>query len=158
VEEKMKRSLKLSWRLWVLCGVFATAFVLGTSGVAFAGPGGGGDCQPSELSETGDFDEDGVCDVDDNCARVPNADQLDSNGDTVGDVCQCGDADGSGDLNVADTRVISRCANGAIPCDQLPLCDANGDGVCDVGDRRVVSRCINGGFSCTLLTCAQKDG
>jgi len=120
-----------------------------------AGPS---ECAPSELSETGDFDGDSACDVDDNCALIANVDQLDTNEDGVGDGCQCGDADGNGLLNVADTLLISRCSTGAIPCDGLLLCDANGDGACNVGDRRVISRCINGAFSCTSLSCVQKDG
>lgn len=116
------------------------------------------ECAPSELSETGDLDGDGVCDTDDNCALIANVDRLDTNEDGVGDGCQCGDADGNGLLNVADPLLISRCSTGAIPCDGLLLCDANGDEACNVGDRRVISRCINGAFSCTSLSCVQKDG
>lgn len=154
----MRRSWNLlSWQLATIGGALAAALILGMSDAALAGPGGG-DCEPSEISETGDFDEDGACDADDNCPRIANADQQDTNEDGVGDVCQCGDADGNGELNVADSRVINRCAVGQIPCDQLPLCDANGDDQCNVADSRVVSRCVVGEFSCALLTCEQKDG
>jgi len=150
-------SLKPQGFLWGICAAFVAALMVGTPIVALAGPGGE-DCQPSEISETGDFDEDGVCDEADNCPRLANADQLDTNEDGCGDVCQCGDADGNGVLNVADSRVINRCSVGEIPCEQLPLCDGNGDGQCNVADSRVVSRCVVGEFSCTLLTCEQKDG
>ena len=37
-----------------------------------------------------DTDVDGVADVDDNCPRVPNPDQLDGDGDGVGDLCEAG--------------------------------------------------------------------
>jgi hypothetical protein len=41
----------------------------------------------SFVSKPVDVDEDGVADVDDNCLDVPNADQLDTDGDGIGDAC-----------------------------------------------------------------------
>ena len=41
-----------------------------------------------ELSVTEDFDCDGIPDAYDNCVGMPNRDQLDSNGDGIGDVCE----------------------------------------------------------------------
>ena len=35
-----------------------------------------------------DTDEDGICDAEDNCPAVSNADQLDENGNMIGDACQ----------------------------------------------------------------------
>jgi hypothetical protein len=40
-----------------------------------------------------DQDGDGVCDADDNCPLVANADQTDTDGDGIGDVCDCAAVD-----------------------------------------------------------------
>ena len=48
-----------------------------------------------------DGDGDGICDADDNCPSVANADQHDIDGDTVGDVCDAND----GDFNVLRVKV-----------------------------------------------------
>ena len=48
-----------------------------------------------------DADDDGICDVDDNCAAFPNTNQANGDGDSLGDACDlCGndpDNDGDGD-------------------------------------------------------------
>ena len=62
------------------------------AGVADAGAtDGGGDTDGGTTSDT---DGDGVSDDLDNCPAVANADQLDADGNMVGDVCDTGDADG----------------------------------------------------------------
>jgi len=50
----------------------------------------------------GDADNDGVASSADNCPTVPNADQLDSDGDGAGDACDA-DIDGDGMSNVYET-------------------------------------------------------
>ncbi|WP_240807204.1 thrombospondin type 3 repeat-containing protein [Polyangium spumosum] len=40
-----------------------------------------------------DLDDDGVCDIDDNCPEHPNAGQIDGDGDGYGDPCDCIDRD-----------------------------------------------------------------
>ena len=49
-----------------------------------------------------DSDADGVPDATDNCPATPNANQLDSDGDTVGNACDP-DVDGDGTLNGSDS-------------------------------------------------------
>lgn len=48
-----------------------------------------------------DRDFDGIQDDRDNCVAIPNADQLDTDGDGLGDVCD-GDIDNDGILNERD--------------------------------------------------------
>jgi hypothetical protein len=67
--------------------------------------------EPIDPIETTDADGDGVPDADDNCPLVPNADQLDSDGDTRGDACDSCDA--------------------CVPCDRGPDHDEDGDKVPD---------------------------
>ncbi len=56
---------------------------------------GGADApKPDAMPERpADADSDGVADVDDNCPRVANEDQRDTDTDTVGDACDCDPAD-----------------------------------------------------------------
>ena len=75
-----------------------------------------------------DADGDGIPDATDNCPNTPNADQLDSDGDGTGDVCDPTpqpDADGDGVPDADDN-----CPNAA-NVDQL---DSDGDGIGDVCD------------------------
>jgi hypothetical protein len=79
-----------------------------------------------------DYDADAHFDLADNCPYFANPDQADANGDRRGNVCECGDQNLSGVLNVNDLLAI----NGAIfdPSLVTPLCDANYDLLCNVSD------------------------
>lgn len=71
----------------------------------------------------GDADEDGVADSEDNCPEVPNAEQVDTDGNGVGDACNdAEDADGD---EFADA--LDNCPNEPNPGQE----DADGNGVGD---------------------------
>ncbi|MEZ5493865.1 MAG: thrombospondin type 3 repeat-containing protein [Pseudomonadales bacterium] len=63
---------------------------------------------------TPDGDLDGIPDVTDNCPADANADQLDTDGDNIGDVCDT-DIDGDGIDNTADNCPVNANADKAIP-------------------------------------------
>ena len=78
-------------------------------------------CSKDEDPLLPDTDNDGVVDEKDNCPLVSNADQADSDGDGIGDVCE-NDADGDG---VADDE--DNCPSTANPDQE----DKDGDGIGD---------------------------
>ncbi|WP_299884084.1 choice-of-anchor B family protein [uncultured Lacinutrix sp.] len=89
----------------------------------------------STLTAFPDQDNDGVADISDNCPEASNPDQLDSNDNGIGDVCDDRDGDG-----VMDN--IDNCPNQANP-DQL---DLNSDGIGDIceGNPQPLFPCENG--------------
>ncbi len=95
----------------------------GVSGLAFA---------PGQLVDT---DNDGVPDTDDNCTRIPNPDQRDSNNDGFGNIC---DADTNNDcvVNVIDLGLLRAnfFAQGDLDT------DFNGDGVTNVVDLGILRK------------------
>jgi glucose/arabinose dehydrogenase len=89
-----------------------------------------------------DSDADGRIDPRDRCPFYASPDQTDSDQNGIGDLCECGDQDGDGRVNVNDLIAIQR----AIfqPSLATPLCDANGDDRCSVADLIAVNRRIFG--------------
>jgi len=65
-------------------------------------------CPTVDNTDQLDGDDDGVGDVCDNCPDVPNPGQEDSDENGVGDACEwvCGDADGSGSVNLLDITFL----------------------------------------------------
>jgi hypothetical protein len=75
----------------------------------------------------------------DNCTFIRNTDQLDTDQNGLGDVCQCGDVNGNGVTNVTDALAIAR---GEVLSNDPSFgkCDVNGDGSCNVTDALAIAR------------------
>jgi thrombospondin type 3 repeat protein len=94
-----------------------------------------------------DSDGDGIVDSQDRCPYFAAADQRDTDGDGVGDACQCGDANGDGRVDVSDIVAVSAMLDGR----QAPsaLCDANLVGAdeqqrCETTDIAAINAAIYG--------------
>lgn len=79
-----------------------------------------------------DTDNDGICDVKDNCVLVANVDQLDTDADGFGNAC---DADFNNDciINFADIFIFR---NAFFSHD--PTCDMTGDGWVNFEDLQLI--------------------
>ncbi len=88
-----------------------------------------------------DADGDGICDggpEPDYCPDIYNEDNTDTNGDGIGDACQCGDINGDGSTNNDDVTEILLMLWGygayTLPNNNWALCDVTGDGECNNDD------------------------
>ncbi len=84
-----------------------------------------------------DADLDSIPDSCDNCPDTPNTDQIDSNGNDVGDACDyiCGDVNNDAIPNVGDAvYLINFVFKGGPAPDPIEAGDANCDGLANVGD------------------------
>jgi Dockerin type I domain/Pregnancy-associated plasma protein-A len=84
-----------------------------------------------------DIDADCVDDSIDNCPDKYNPDQIDNNGNDIGDACEyiCGDSSGDEIVNVSDAVwIINYVFVGGDPPSPLESGDVNCDGTCNVSD------------------------
>ena len=104
----------------------------------------------SVVSANVDSDLDGISDDIDNCINTPNADQLDRGGinssiaDGIGDACQCGDVNGSGDVDNTDAILIKRYTLDLLPSIMTDHCNVNGGNTCDNTDAILIQRAVLG--------------
>ena len=103
-----------------------------------------------------DADGDGIANHLDNCPAVSNPDQLDSDGNGVGDACQVGtvlrgDIDRDGDVDSADLTILNRDLRRTVADSQCGArCDLNNDGKIDALDARLLT------LACTRRGCATR--
>lgn len=159
------------WKLWTFA--FALALVVGGAGVTFYSQpalAGGGEC-----NAFGDTDGDQICDdgddsgvvgdnpcpdgtsanCDDNCPNVGNASQVDTNGNGRGNACECGDATGDGNVNVADARDNMLAVLGQKGFGNLCETTGNDPANCNVADARQIMLFVLGQIGLAGLQCPQ---
>jgi hypothetical protein len=79
-----------------------------------------------------DRDRDGIENALDNCPYFASTDQADADANGIGNVCECGDQNEDGRVDVRDIVAINNAIFGSIPTS--PLCDTNNDALCNVVD------------------------
>jgi len=117
---------------------------------------------PDAVTTISDLDGDGQADGEDNCPDTPNPDQVDSDEDGIGNICdQCpddddpecatipGDLDKDGDIDRDDVNIIKVYRNQ--PASVFPEADIDEDGTITVLDARKLMR------TCTLPRCASPE-
>jgi hypothetical protein len=154
---------------WLLAGIIQTSSCsTGDHCACTEGPAGTGSNDLSHpdyripiLTNVDPSDQDGV--LIDNCANVPNRDQLDSDGDGYGNVCD-GDIDQNGAVGTSDFYACF----GSPSCigNQLPFagghpatsecreCDLNGDGAVGIADFSLLGQSIGSSVGPSDLACA----
>jgi hypothetical protein len=116
-----------------------------------------------------DSDADGYCDGSqtvpgciggDNCPATANPLQLNSDGFSAGDLCQCGDVTNDFVIDASDLLrireyIVNRTPSGAFEFTRCDVFDTDDDGVedCDVSDAAVIDRIVRGGSASIANVC-----
>jgi hypothetical protein len=98
-----------------------------------------------DCNDAADLDCDGLSNGVDLCPYFNSRDQTDSDGNGIGDVCECSDQSGDGFVTVSDVVEINHAV--FAPMLARPLCDGNGDRECTVEDIVAANSRIFGGQS-----------
>jgi hypothetical protein len=90
--------------------------------------------------------ENGSPTIEDPCPTYPGQEvgTPDTNGDGIPDVCQPGDANEDGWIDVTDLTMVQNCiwGNPACTAEHEEQCDANGDANCDISDYVAINQTI----------------
>jgi len=105
----------------------------------------------------GDSDADQLCDTEDPCPSYPNVSLLDSSGDGIPDECQCGDANGDGQITSTDLVSINLCVQNNNLCDQT-IVDTNFDIATTSVDIVTANTVANGAPAYTLVCARRPEG
>lgn len=98
-----------------------------------------------DCNDPDDLDCDGLENDVDLCPYFNSQDQTDTDGNGIGDVCECSDQSGDGRVTVADIVEINRAI--FTPSLVTPLCDGDHDRKCTVADIVRANVKIYGGTS-----------
>ena len=98
-----------------------------------------------DCNDPDDLDCDGLANAGDLCPYFNSQDQRDSDGNGIGNVCECSDQSGDGLLTVSDIVEINRAI--FTPALATPLCDGDNDRRCTVSDIVNANVKIFGGLS-----------
>ncbi|MFQ5513870.1 MAG: thrombospondin type 3 repeat-containing protein [Myxococcota bacterium] len=98
---------------------------------------------------TNDRDADGVLNSADLCPAYPDGPmgQIDTDGDGIGDACQCGDLSDDGRVNILDRVILSRFLAGMsdaadAPVEKCSVVDRDPGPTCDVSDVAVLRQAL----------------
>lgn len=95
----------------------------------------------------------GTCTAGDNCPRIDNGSQTNSDSPSAGDACQCGDVASPPGIDAADLQALRKFLMGSAGAFEGDHCDVNDDGKCTVADAAILDRIIGDAAATVTDTC-----